>query len=266
MFENIFTDSNGAELTTYFKNATYKHSYSADGTGIFGKIGVIVTPGAGLRFGAAIQTPSTTTIKEQWQDEASTHFTDPSCNGEAESDLGRNEYTYNAPWRFNLGLAYTLGRFAAISADYEVADYASMRYIIDRHDMPEDYIEEFEAINEDIKKAYGAVHQFRIGAEVKPLSSLAIRAGYNLKNSALKKVKNSETEEYQSVAPVYYQNLSFGLGYSSKKSFFADLACRYTFPIYEYIFPYSDYQNIPSPEIRNIHSNWKLLLTLGWRF
>ena len=270
MFENIFSDSNGAELTTYFKKATYKHSYSADGTGIFGKIGVIVTPGAGLRFGAAIQTPSTTTIKEQWQDMASTSFTDSSCNGEAESDLGRSEYTFNSPWRFNFGLAYTLGRFAVVSADYEVADYGGMRYMTDKHDMNDEDIEYFEYVNEDIREAYGTVHQLRIGAEVKPLSCLAVRAGYNLKNSALKKEYNAEIEEYQSIDPVYYQNVSFGIGYSSKKSFFADLACRYTFPVNEYIHPYSDYlaefDGPLPPEIRSTHSNWKLLLTLGWRF
>lgn len=264
MFENIFTDSNGAELTTYFKNATYKHSYSADGTGIFGKIGVIVTPGAGLRFGAAIQTPSTTTIKEQWQDMASTSFTDSSCNGEAESDLGRSEYTFNSPWRFNFGLAYTLGRFAVVSADYEVADYGGMRYMTD--DMGDDDFEYFEEINEDIRETYGAEHQLRIGAEVKPLSCLAVRAGYNLKTPALKMDKKVENGE----EPIYYQNLSFGIGYSSKKSFFADLACRYTFPVNEYIHPYSDYlaefDGPLPPKIRSTHSNWKLLLTLGWRF
>lgn len=264
MFENTFIDSKGAELTTYFKNATYKHSYSADGTGIFGKIGVIVTPGAGLRFGAAIQTPSTTTIKEQWQDMASTSFTDSSCDGEAESELGRSEYIFNSPWRFNFGLAYTLGRFAVVSADYEVANYGGMKYMTD--DMNDEDFEYFEEINEDIRQRYGAEHQLRIGAEVKPLSFLAVRAGYNLKTPALKMDKKVENGE----EPIYYQNLSFGIGYSSKKSFFADLACRYRFATEEFIYPYSDYlseqKGIYSPEIRNIHSNWKLLLTLGWRF
>lgn len=270
LFINKFEDSDGKEIKTNFLRATYKHSYSADGTGIFGKIGVIVTPGAGLRFGAAIQTPSNTTIKEQWQDMASTSFTDSSCNGEAESDPGRSEYTFNSPWRFNFGLAYTLGRFAVLSADYEVADYGGMRYMTDKHDMNEEDIEYFEYVNEDIREAYGTVHQLRIGAEVKPFSSLAIRAGYNLKNSALKKEYDAEIEEYQSIDPVYYQNVSFGLGYSSRKSFFADLACRYTFPVNEYIHPYSDYlaefDGPLPPEIRSTHSNWKLLLTLGWRF
>ena len=270
LFENIFVDSNGQEYATYFQKATYKHSYSADGTGIFGKLGVIVTPGHGLRFGAAIQTPTSTTITEKWQDMASTSFTDAGSDGEAESDLGESRYTFNAPWRFNFGIAYTLGKFAAISADYEAADYGGMRYHIDRHDMSEGDIEYFEDVNEDIRNAYGTVHQLRVGAELKPLSFLAIRAGYNLKTAAQKKEYDFTEEEYIDTKPVYYQNLSFGLGYSSKKSFFADLACRYTFASEEFIYPYSDYlyeqKGILSPEILNIHSNWKLLLTLGWRF
>ena len=252
------------------KAITFANSYSADGTGIFGKLGVIVTPGHGLRFGAAIQTPTSTTITEKWQDMASTSFTDAGSDGEAESDLGESRYTFNAPWRFNFGIAYTLGKFAAISADYEAADYGGMRYHIDRHDMSEGDIEYFEDVNEDIRNAYGTVHQLRVGAELKPLSFLAIRAGYNLKTAAQKKEYDFTEEEYIDTKPVYYQNLSFGLGYSSKKSFFADLACRYTFASEEFIYPYSDYlyeqKGILSPEILNIHSNWKLLLTLGWRF
>jgi len=71
----------------------------------------------------------------------------------------------------------------------------------------------------------------------------------------------------------YRQNVSFGLGYSSKGSFFADIAARTTMVSDEYYMPYSDYilddeDNIldPAPEIMIHRSNWKVLLTLGWRF
>ena len=52
-FENIFSDKNGVEHITYFNGATYKYNYSAEGTGVFAKLGLIVTPGNGLRIGAA---------------------------------------------------------------------------------------------------------------------------------------------------------------------------------------------------------------------
>lgn len=270
MFENIFTDSDGVQTTTYFKNAMYKHSYSADGTGVFGKLGIIVTPGFGLRFGATVQTPTSTTIREMWQDYAETTFTDSKFNGNAESDLGRPaEYTFNSPWRFGFGAAYTLGKLAVISADYEVANYGGMKYQYDRYDISDADAEYFDGVNQDIKASYGAAHYLRLGAEFKPMSTLAVRAGYNLGSAAQKKYYDAESNEYLDLEPIYNQNISFGVGYSSKGSFFADLACRYTFRTNEFIYPYSDYlkdYGTLSPEILNRHSNWKLLLTLGWRF
>lgn len=272
-FENIFTDSNGLEHKTYFRDLMYRYSYSASGTGVFGKLGIIVTPGNGLRFGAAIQTPTAMTINEQWQEKAETNFSSSDFNGSAASPVGEREYSFSSPFRANFGIAYTLGGFAVLSADYEMASYGSMRYKIDRYNMSDFEIGHFETINDDIRNAYGTAHQFRVGAEVKPLSVLAVRAGYNLMTSAQKSTYNSFTEEYESIAPTYGHNLSFGLGYISKKSFFADLACRYSFATTEYYKPYNDYQFDDagkivnySPEIQIRTSNWKVLLTLGWRF
>lgn len=272
-FENIFTDSDGVEHKTYFRDLIYRNSYSASGTGVFGKFGIIVAPGNGLRIGAAIQTPTAMTINEQWQEKAETHFSSSDFNGNASSPLGESEYSFTSPFRANFGAAYTLGSLAVISVDYEVAAYGSMKYKIDRYDMSDFEIEHFETVNEDIRNAYGAAHQLRIGAEVKPLNELAIRAGYNLMTSAQKRVYNNYTEEYESLAPTYGHNLSFGLGYISKKSFFADLACRYSLATTEYYLPYNDYQFNDagdivnySPEIKISSLNWKVLLTLGWRF
>ena len=98
------------------------------------------------------------------------------------------------------------------------------------------------------------------------LMNMTFQGAFSTMPPALKMDKKVENGE----EPIYYQNLSFGIGYSSRKSFFADLACRYTFPVNEYIHPYSDYlaefDGPLPPEIRSTHSNWKLLLTLGWRF
>lgn len=270
LFENRFYDSDGVEHSTYFKEALYNHYYSAEGTGIFGKFGVIVTPMTGLRIGAAIQTPTSTTIKEQWQDRASTTFSDSKFNGEADSDLGRSEYDFNSPFRANFGLAYTMGSFAIISADYEVAGYGTMKYCTDISDMSEEDFDYFLGVNETIKNTYGAAHYLRLGAEVRPFNVLSVRAGYNLGSSAVKKYYDADTDSYLDLNSTYTQNISFGLGFSSKGSFFADLACRYNFVTKEYIYPYSDYlaesNGIWSPEILSRHSNWKLLMTLGWRF
>ena len=272
LFENIFYDSNGNEFTTYFKEAEYKHSYTADGTGIFGKFGIIITPGLGFRVGAAIQTPTATTIKEQWQDRGTANFSNSDFNGEADSEIGNSEYDFNSPWRGNLGLAYTLGRLGVLSVDYEWVAWKGMRYNIDYHNMSEGDIEYFEGVNSDIKNLYGTEQNLRIGAEFKPFSVLALRFGYNVSTAAQKKMFIFEdgVEKLTDAKLPKRQNIAFGIGFASKKSFFADIACRYTFKTNEYIYPYSDYlleQNgTYSPEILSRHSNWKVLMTLGWRF
>ncbi len=256
-FENAFSDAQGNEFTIFFKDMLFKYNYSASGAGYFGKAGFILTPGAGFRIGAAIQTPSVMNIYEQWCYSGATSYTDGAYDAESTSPWGEFEYTLVSPYRANFGLAYTIGNFAVISADYEFADYGQMKFQTTGN--VRDY---FEELNSIIKSEYGMSHLLRAGVEVKPLSMLAIRAGYNFTTSPEKNL------------PVTYrQNASFGLGYTSNGSFFADIACRYDFVTSEQFMPYADYifdENdniaIPAPEILNRHSLWKVYLTLGWRF
>lgn len=247
----------------YWQSMKYNYSYSASGTGYFAKLGVIVTPGAGLRIGAAVSTPVVNTIEETWQHSGSTAYTSAEYDAYATSPEGYGSYTFTAPFRANFGLAYTFRQFGVISADYEVCDYSQMRYSTSGSDR--DY---FESINADIRERYSTSHMLRAGLEVKPLSCLAVRAGYGLTTSA---------EKYDSwgnsLETLLTQNASLGIGYSSPGSFFADLAVKRSFLSDEYFMPYEDYiydsqGNISeyAPEILNRRSLWKVMITFGWRF
>ena len=255
----------GSMYSMYFKDMSYRYSYSATGVGYYGKFGVIITPGFGFRLGAAIQTPTVNRINEEWQMSGETSYTDAGYNAYAKSPYGSGTYTMVSPFRANFGLAYTLGQFAVISADYEMSDYGQMKYRTEG--MDRDY---FEDVNNEIRECFGVSHIIRIGAEVKPFSGLAIRAGYRaatspeLYDSWGEKLPVSKT-----------QNLSFGLGYSSKNSFFADLAVRKTIMPKEYFMPYADYmfdadgyviESAYAPEVMISRNQWKVLLTFGWRF
>ena len=103
----------------------------------------------------------------------------------------------------------------------------------------------------------------RLGAELK-FGGLAVRGGYGLTTSPEKADLFGEPIDVPAI-----QNASFGLGYASKKSFFADLACRYAFATDEYFMPYDDYlleQEVYAPQILNRKDAWKVFLTIGWRF
>ena len=106
----------------------------------------------------------------------------------------------------------------------------------------------------------------RAGLEVKPLPELAVRAGYSLTTSGEKR------DSWNNPIGSKTQTASFGLGYSSKGSFFADAAIQTRFLVNEYFMPYEDYTDAEgaiieyAPEIVVNRSLWKALLTFGWRF
>ena len=258
-FEINFDD--GAAM--YFESMKYNYAYDVSGSGVFAKVGFILTPAGGFRIGAAIQTPTLTTLHENWRTSASTKFSDNSFNGSSSSPYGENKYNLRSPMRANVGLAYTFGSLGVISADYEMCNYGGMRF--DGSSYDRDY---FDEVNADIRERFGTGHSFRAGLEVRPTGSLALRAGYNVTGSAEKLDVYGEA-----IAPVYTQNISFGLGYNSKKSFYADVAARTTMLPDEYFMPYADYiydadgyVSAPTPEILNHQSLWKVLITFGWRF
>ena len=266
-FKEVAVDPSDFEIaldngqTMYFNNMKYKYSYSTSTSGVYGKFGFILTPGHGLRIGAAIQTPTATTVNEYWNMSGETAYTDNSFNASAESPEGEDRYRFREPWRANFGVAYTLGKLAIFSVDYEMCNYSSMKFRRNGFDDDREY---FIDLNSEIKEAFGTSHMLRAGLEVKPVDRLAVRAGYGITTSPEMLIKVPAS-----------QNVSLGLGFISRKSFFADVACRYAFATEEYFMPYSDYilyedgtpmEDAYAPEIRNTKSAWKVLLTLGWRF
>jgi hypothetical protein len=244
----------------YFQNMRYDYGYSADGAGVYGKFGIIVTPGYGLRIGAAVQTPTAFTMDETWTQDGKTEFSTGKYS--SYSPLGSAQYSFRSPMRANFGIAYTYGALGLISVDYEMADYGTMRYDTSNADR-----EYFSEVNKDINNRFGVSHMLRAGLEMKPLPELAIRAGYSLMTSGeIKDAWGDRLEQKRT------QTASFGLGYSSKGSFFADAAVQTRFLGNEYFMPYEDYTDAAgniieyAPEIVNHRSFWKALLTIGWRF
>ncbi len=273
-FTESAVDQNDFEIaldngeSMYFQNMRYDYAYSAEGSGVYGKFGIIVTPGYGLRIGAAVQTPTAFTMDETWTQDGKTEFSTGKYS--SYSPYGSAQYSFRSPMRANFGLAYTYGALGLISVDYEMADYGTMRYDTSNADR-----EYFSEVNKDINNRFGVSHMLRTGLEVKPLPELALRAGYSLITSG--EIRDSWGSRLE---PQKTQTASFGLGYSSKGSFFADAAVQTRFLGKEYFMPYEDYTDEAgniledeggnileyAPEIVNHRSFWKALLTIGWRF
>ena len=262
-FPNEFADQDGNTYLTYFQDMKYQYNYEMSAVGFFVKLGVIATPVAGLRLGAAIQTPILNNVNETWRYSGQTIFSDSEFNASATSDYGESSYTFTSPFRANFGAAYTFGKYALISADYEICDYSQMKYGVNNS-----YRDYFEGENADMKARFTTSHMFRFGVEGKPIQSLAIRAGYNMTSAP------EVIDGYGLKLPVTFtHNVSAGVGFSSKGSFFADLALKKTFLASQDIMPYQDYivgedgkVITPAPLVNIRKSLWKVLLTVGWRF
>ena len=104
-------------------------------------------------------------------------------------------------------------------------------------------------------------NSLRVGMEIKPVPSFAIRAGYSFATSPENELENN--------FKALYQTASFGLGYSSNGSFFWDAAIRGSFKPDLYTTLYEDYIediDIASPQIRTKTNIVDFVMTFGWRF
>ena len=254
-FAIVFEDKG----TTSFSDYRTRYSYTAEGSGVYGKFGFLWRPIDGLRVGGAVQTPTVMEINERWRHAVDVNYTDSKFNGSANTPEGNYTYRLRSPYRLNAGAAFTFAGMALVSADYEMTDYSTMKFMTKDNGWNDTY----DALNEEIKDCMGVSHALRIGAEFKPVPEFAVRAGYNFTttpeyvfNNGIKTTLNDRINSF-----------SVGLGYSSNGSFFADIAARMTTLSDEYISPYADYlSDVSSPMILNKRDLYSVTATFGWRF
>lgn len=284
----------------YFRQATYEYNYKADIAGISAGVGFIWLPTRNLRIGASVKTPTSYSVKEDLYMTVSTNYEFISRSGS--SPVGKFEYSYTSPWSLNTGLAYTFGKFGMVSADYQMTDFSVMRYRLEDDFTPDD---PYERVNELMDLFCGVSHTLRLGAEVRPLPFLALRAGYTVTTNPERYYYDSEgylcdaalyekdydyyasgkawliDKKYYVKAPV--TTVSLGAGFVSTGAFYADIALRRTKSA-SYYSPYVTYAEakdssgnvlyddagvaymVVSPCTRSVRSLFDAVLTLGWRF
>lgn len=250
----------GEKGITRFSDYRTRYSYTADGSGIYGKFGFLWRPIDGIRVGAAVQTPTIMEINERWRQDVNVNYTDASFNGSAKTPEGDYSYRLRSPYRLNAGAAFTFAGMALLSADYEMTDYSTMKFMSKNGGWNDDT---YGKLNDEIRNRMGVSHMVRVGAEFKPVPEIAVRAGYNFTTTPeyvsegnSKTTLNDRTNAF-----------SVGLGYSSNGSFFADIAARLTMLSDEYISPYADYlKDLASPMILNKRDLYSITATFGWRF
>lgn len=250
----------GSKGNTCFSDYRTRYSYKAEGSGVYGKFGFLWRPVDGIRVGGAVQTPTIMTINERWLHSVDVNYTDSKFNANATTPEGNYSYRLRTPYILNAGVAFTFAGMALLSADYEMTDYSTMKFMSKDIAWNDDT---FSSLNNEIRDCMGISHKVRVGAEFKPVPALAIRAGYNFTTTPEYVYDNGRKTTLND----RINSFSVGLGYSSNGSFFADVAARMTALSDEYISPYADYlSDVASPMILNKREIYSLTATFGWRF
>ncbi len=253
-YEERFSEEalNSADFQSGFSYFSYGYRYKATGTGINLKAGFIYLPTNWLRLGASVSTPTWMYLSEEWENGVNSEFND----GYAQrviSPLGAYNYRLNTPFRWNAGAAIMMGNRGVISADYESVDYSKARL------RDADYEFGYDIENSDIEKLFVKQDVFRIGTELYVNPAFALRAGYQYYSSPY---AGDTSDGERKVG-------SFGIGYVSSwgaSDFFIDLTYRQLLGKCGESFALYGDTTVPAPVGTAKNSNWKLMLSVGFRF
>ena len=175
--------SDGVALKNPAQWMDYNQAVQVTGSGMNAKFGLIYRPLEALRVGVAVHTPTHYVLERSYQAYMASNFNPAGDITEALEDYGENTWDFWSPARLMFGASYTFGRFAVVSVDYERDWYNGMRvsrvpfgFDLTKDDYRKEFTDNFKGSN-----------TLRIGAEVKPLPNLALRAGYGVADGALRK-------------------------------------------------------------------------------
>ncbi len=253
-YEERFSEEalNSADFQSGFSYFSYGYRYKATGTGINLKAGFIYLPANWLRVGASISTPTWMYLSEEWENGVNSEFNDGYMQRMV-SPLGTYNYRLNTPFRWNVGAAVLLGGRGVISADYESVDYTKAKF------KDADYEFGYDVENSDIHKLFTKQNILRLGAELNVNPAVAVRAGYQHYSSPY---SGNSSEGERKVG-------SLGLGYVcpwGASDFFVDLTYQQLLQKTEDSYTLYGDTTVPAPVGTSKTGNWKLLLSVGFRF
>lgn len=231
-------------ITSYKVHTTQRDR----GVGINAKIGVIYQPISFLRLSAAIQTPTYyRKIKDSYHRSMTSYWLE---GGNLTEDYTYNyQFALSTPFRFNVGTAFLINKYAFISAEYEYNDYRMATL----YDHSAEY--NFTNENELIREKYNACHSVRVGFEITTdRKNIFFRGGYRFTSSPY--LNSSEWSEGFNGSAHYG---SIGFGYRNK-FLFVDLAYILKFSKDNYTL----YQPTAPVQIKN--TTHRVAATIGFKF
>lgn len=168
---------NGFGAASDLEEWTIKDELEVSGTGTHWGAGLIYSV-AGLRVGASYRSGERLKIDDYYEVTVHSKWTSVPAGYSANSPLSSVQYVVRTPRRYRLGLAWTLGKVATITADYEGVNYASARF--STSDFSEVYVDQ---INAEVGAQLQAATILRGGLEIRASEHLRARMGGGFESS-----------------------------------------------------------------------------------
>jgi long-subunit fatty acid transport protein len=255
---------NDSEYTEGGFNVTENSNYSLSmrqsqettGSGINGRLGVIIRPVSNFRVGATFQTPTWLLIEDNSSYTLDTRIaTGPTAgNYVSEPEYVPFRYRLRTPLKGSLGASYVVSGKALLTADVDYTDYSTIRFSNDVNSSDPDRIRDE---NSNVKMNYKEAFNYRLGLEYKLDDAFSLRGGYGFNGSAIKGDDSGffDTNIY-----------SGGLGYRVNNYYF-DAAYQH-FKTNTRLAPYElgTAENPEEPEANIKTARNNVFLTFGVRF
>jgi long-subunit fatty acid transport protein len=240
---SIYRETRVVPTVPTFRSLNYYNDLHTRGTGYNFKFGLIYKPTDWIRIGAAIHSPTWYPgMKDEWAASIQSSFDSTYWNRTVYSPIGYYDYRMKTPFRAMGNIAFIVGQYGLISADYEFVNYSQTRF--------NSSFDSYSDLNNEIQSSFQSWGNLRLGTEWR-LMDFRIRGGFAYFSNPYTGGGNN-SERYQ---------FSGGLGYRSKY-FFADLTYVYSRMTQSYYL--YDATMVNPAEITNYSHS--ILTTFGVRF
>ena len=238
--QSVLTESDTKNLGSDFNSFKRFEYLDTKGAGFNFKAGLIYMPVEFLRIGGSIQTPTNYyNMTDNWHATMNSTF-DNGDNYSQSSDNGTFDYELKTPLRATGSVAFILGKYGLLSADYEYIDYSTASLRSSSYS--------FSTENSTVRSEFTTANNFRVGGEIKS-GIVALRGGYNFYGSP-----------YKDAGSIGSRNgYSLGIGIRDK-GYFVDFAYNHSKQkAYYYLYDIS-------PSSLNTLKTNLYSLTFGFRF
>ena len=167
---STYRETQTGDTIPYFLSARYDYNLHTRGTGVNLKFGAIYKPTDWVRIGLAVHTPTWYPgMNDQWSSVMQSSFTTTAWNQTNYSPLGYYDYKLTTPFRAMGSLAFIIGQYGLVSADYEYVNYSQARFSSN--------IYSYSALNNDIQSSYKSWGNLRFGTEWRVMD-FRVRGGF----------------------------------------------------------------------------------------